>query len=423
MDNLKHNVAVIGLQWGDEGKGKIVDYLSQHYDVVARFQGGNNAGHTIVINEQTFALSILPSGILRDNVVAVIGNGVVLDPWKLLKEIKYLKESGISVDSSRLMINSNCHIITSSHRELDSIYDKVKNIGTTKMGIGPCYEDKVARRGIRLCDLLNVDSLKEKINALIKHHTLIKKGYGVDSYKTYEEILEELLNVKDELLPYIKDNITILSKIEDKKIMFEGAQGIMLDLDFGTYPFVTSSNTIVPQVITGTGINTSYKALGVIKSYTTRVGEGPFPTGQQNSLGDSLRIIGKEKGTVSSRDRRCGWLDIPLLRMTLKISKIDALILTKLDVLDSFDEIKICTSYSLNGTEYDIASSTIDCNKVEPNYITLPGWHNQAKTEKVTDFDLLPENAKSYIETIEKLLKIKVIIISTGSERKDTIFR
>ena len=420
------NVVVVGSQWGDEGKGKIVDWLSSQADVVVRFQGGHNAGHTLVINGVTYKLSLLPSGIVRKNKISIIGNGVVVDPWALLDEIKELKSKGIDINDKNLIISEAVTLILPFHRELDEIRENQagkEKIGTTRKGIGPAYEDKVGRRSIRLMDLLSDKDLDNKLETALLHHNSIRKGLGKETYKK-DEIKNKLLKIAPEIIVYAAP---VWKKIDEfkqqgKKILFEGAQGILLDVDHGTYPFVTSSNTVASTAATGSGCgpDTIKYVLGITKAYTTRVGEGPFPTELKNNIGDLLGKRGKEFGTVTSRKRRCGWFDGVLVRQTIKISGINGIALTKLDVLDEFDEIKMCIHYELDGKKIDyLPTSSKDQFKVKPIYKTFPGW--KTSTQGVRNINELPEKARNYIIAVEDFIGAKISSISTSPEREDTI--
>ncbi|WP_333023886.1 adenylosuccinate synthase [Wolbachia endosymbiont of Pentidionis agamae] len=418
------NIVVIGLQWGDEGKGKIVDYLSGAADVVVRFQGGNNAGHTIVINNEVYKLNLLPSSILRENKISVIGNGVALDPYKLLSEIKSMQARGIDINPNNLMLSESCPIILSMHKEKEKLFEEIdenRKIGTTNRGIGPCYEDKVGRRAIRLCDLENEDTLSDRIASLLNYHNSIRNGIGVSLVKK-EDIVQEIKDIKEGILPYVKPVWKVLNELvqKGKRIIFEGAQGVFLDVDHGTYPFVTSSNTVAVQAMIGSGlsINSSLHILGVVKAYTTRVGNGPFPTEQKNEIGENLFSMGNEVGTVSNRKRRCGWFDAVLVRQAAKISCISSIVLTKLDVLDSFDTIKVCTGYKYRNIVYDYlpAANKIQDN-LEPIYEELPGWKENTRSKRSTGE--LPINLKRYIKRIEELIEVPVSLISTSPERED----
>tara|TARA_Y100000294_G_scaffold45466_1_gene42031 strand:+ start:169 stop:1461 length:1293 start_codon:yes stop_codon:yes gene_type:complete len=420
------NVVVVGSQWGDEGKGKIVDWLSSQADVVVRFQGGHNAGHTLVINGVTYKLSLLPSGIVRKNKISIIGNGVVVDPWALMDEIKELKSKGIDINDKNLIISEAVTLILPFHRELDKIRENQagkEKIGTTRKGIGPAYEDKVGRRSIRLMDLLSDEDLDNKLETALLHHNSIRKGLGKEIYKK-DEIKSKLLKIVPEIIVYAAP---VWKKIDEfkqqgKKILFEGAQGILLDVDHGTYPFVTSSNTVASTAATGSGCgpDTIKYVLGITKAYTTRVGEGPFPTELKNNIGELLGKRGKEFGTVTSRKRRCGWFDGVLVRQAIKISGINGIALTKLDVLDEFDEIKMCIHYELDGKKIDyLPTSSKDQFKVKPVYKTFPGW--KISTQGVRNINELPEKARNYIIAVEDFIGAKISSISTSPEREDTI--
>tara|TARA_B100000579_G_scaffold1779_1_gene1369 strand:+ start:4724 stop:6016 length:1293 start_codon:yes stop_codon:yes gene_type:complete len=420
------NVVVVGSQWGDEGKGKIVDWLSSEADVVVRFQGGHNAGHTLVIEGVTYKLRLLPSGIVRKNKISIIGNGVVVDPWALLDEIKEIKSKGVNVDETNLILSESANLILPFHKEMDEIREdsagKAK-IGTTRRGIGPAYEDKIGRRSIRVMDLISENNLDHRLENVLTHHNAIRKGLGKEIFKK-DQLKKDLLKIAPEILKFSQP---VWKKIDEykskgKKILFEGAQGILLDVDHGTYPFVTSSNTVASSAATGSGCgpNTINYVLGITKAYTTRVGEGPFPTELKNKTGDLLGSRGKEFGTVTSRKRRCGWFDGVLVRQTIKISGINGIALTKLDVLDELDEIKICVKYEINGKEIDYLPAAVeDQLKVKAIYKTFKGWKQSTKgTRNMKD---LPENAKRYIHAIEDFVEAKVSSISTSPEREDTI--
>ena len=420
------NVVVVGSQWGDEGKGKIVDWLSDQADGVIRFQGGHNAGHTLVIDGITYKLRLLPSGIVRKNKVSIIGNGVVVDPWALLSEIKEIRSKGVEVNENNLIISEAANLILPFHREMDEIREDAAGkakIGTTRRGIGPAYEDKVGRRSIRVMDLISEKNLDHRLETVLLHHNAIRKGLGKDIYKK-NELKKELLKIAPEILKYSKP---VWKKIDEfksqgKKILFEGAQGILLDVDHGTYPFVTSSNTVAASAATGSGCgpNTINYVLGITKAYTTRVGEGPFPTELTDKIGEQLGIKGKEFGTVTSRKRRCGWFDGVLVRQTIKISGIDGIALTKLDVLDDLDEIKMCTAYELDGKKMDYLPAAVDDQlRVKPIYKNFQGW--KSSTNGIKEFDKLPERAKNYVKELEKFIETKISSISTSPERKDTI--
>ncbi len=420
------NVVVVGSQWGDEGKGKIVDWLSSEADVVVRFQGGHNAGHTLVIDKKVFKLRLLPSGIVRVGKISVLGNGVVIDPWALLDEINEIKKKGINVSPDNFMISESASLILPFHKEMDEIREDAagkSKIGTTRRGIGPCYEDKVGRRSIRVMDLRSKSNLDRRLENVLLHHNAIRKGLKKKVYK--KDILKKkLLKIAPDILKFAQPVWLKLDEfIKDrKKILFEGAQGILLDVDHGTYPYVTSSNTVPAMAATGSGLgpnNINY-VLGITKAYTTRVGSGPFPTELKNKIGESLGKRGKEFGTVTARKRRCGWFDGVLVRQTIKIAGINAIALTKLDVLDELDEIKMCVDYELNGKKINyLPTSSEDQSKIKPIYKTFPGW--KTSTQGVRNIKDLPEKAKNYIYALEDFIGAKVSSISTSPERDDTI--
>ncbi len=419
---------VTGTQWGDEGKGKIVDLLTEKTDVVCRYQGGNNAGHTIIVNGVKYDLHSIPSGILRENVISYIGNGVVLDPEQLIDEIRILKEKGVSITPEKLMISPKASIILEYHKVLDKCREQAKKdtkIGTTGRGIGPAYEDKVSRIGIRAGDLLNKELLQRKIKAALKEkNALMIHLYGAEPFDV-DTLAEKYRSLGEELKTYILDSTFNFSDfIVGKRVLMEGAQGALLDIDHGTFPFVTSSNTVASYFPVGSGIpyNEGYSNIGLVKAYTTRVGEGPFPTEDFTSLGDSLRKEGGEFGTTTGRPRRCGWLDLVALKYVFKMSGFTSIALTKLDVLNSFEEIKVCTSYGKEGRVFrDFPCSIDDLKNIEPEYVTLPGWRSDVS--KVRSYDELPDEAKDYIKFIEKELKTPVSIISVGPARDETIIR
>jgi len=420
------NVAVIGSQWGDEGKGKIVDWLSSRSDVVVRFQGGHNAGHTLVIDGVTYKLALLPSGIVRGGKLSVIGNGVVIDPWALSKEIKYITDLGIKVTPNNLKIAENATLILPLHQKLDSLREgsnKNVKIGTTKRGIGPAYEDKVGRRSIRLADLANKDTLSGKVERLVNHHNIVLRGMGHEELNP-TKVLDELTSIANEILPFKARVSSILSDARKagKRILFEGAQGVMLDVDHGTYPFVTSSNTISPTALSGVGQNTKALnfVLGITKAYTTRVGEGPFPTEQENDIGEELGKKGHEFGTNTGRKRRCGWIDAVMVRHAIEVGGIDGIALTKLDVLDGFETIKICIGYKLDGENIDyLPIASEDQFRVEPIYEDLKGW--SVSTYGARSWGELPAEAIKYVKRLEELIGCSVSLLSTSPEREDTI--
>jgi adenylosuccinate synthase len=420
------NVVVVGAQWGDEGKGKIVDWLSSRADVIARFQGGHNAGHTLVIDGTVYKLSLLPSGIVRPGKLSVIGNGVVLDPWALLDEIDRLVGQGVHVSPDNLMVAENTPLILPVHGELDRARESqnsVAKIGTTGRGIGPAYEDKVGRRAIRVADLGDAATLDLRIGRLLTHHNALRAGLGLDPIDP-AALKARLLEVAPRLLPYAAPVWKVLAEARaaGKRILFEGAQGSLLDVDFGTYPFVTSSNTLAGMAATGTGMGPTAIdfVLGIVKAYTTRVGEGPFPTELQDAVGERLGERGREFGTVTGRKRRCGWFDAALVRQTCATSGVTGIALTKLDVLDGFDTLRICTGYMLDGQHLDYLPIAADQQaRVTPIYEDLPGW--SASTAGARSWADLPGEAVKYVRRIEELIQCPVALLSTSPERDDTI--
>ena len=420
------NIVVVGSQWGDEGKGKIVDWLSEQADVVVRFQGGHNAGHTLVIGGITYKLRLLPSGIVRENKISIIGNGVVVDPWALIDEISEISLKGIHIDEKNLIISESANLILPFHKEMDEIREDAAGkgkIGTTRRGIGPAYEDKVGRRSLRVMDLRSEKNLDQRLESVLSHHNAIRKGLGKKIF-VKDKLKKDLLTIAPQILKFSQPVWLKIDqfKKQKKKILFEGAQGVLLDVDHGTYPFVTSSNTVASSAATGTGCgpNSINYVLGITKAYTTRVGEGPFPTELKDSVGDLLGTRGKEFGTVTSRKRRCGWFDGVLVRQTIKISGIDGIALTKLDVLDELDEIKMCIQYELDGKKIDYFPAAVeDQLKIKPLYKIFPGW--KKSTNGIKNIDELPENAKNYIYAIEDFVGTKISSISTSPEREDTI--
>src|SRR3954467_14083283 len=420
------NVVVVGAQWGDEGKGKIVDWLSEQADIVVRFQGGHNAGHTLVINGVTYKLALLPSGVLRPSKLAVIGNGVVFDPQAFLDEVARLQKQGVAVSPENLRVAENVTLILPLHRELDSLRESsnsVSAIGTTQRGIGPAYEDKVGRRAIRLMDLADVATLPYKIDRLLAHHNALRRGHNLAEFDG-AAMLKELTALAPKLLPYAETVWRLLDakRREGKRILFEGAQGALLDVDHGTYPYVTSSNTVAAQAATGTGIGPGAVGyvLGICKAYTTRVGEGPFPTEQDNAIGRKIGERGREFGTNTGRPRRCGWFDAVLVRQTVRTSGINGLALTKLDILDGFDEMRVCTGYRLDGREIDyLPASERAQAEVEPVYETIAGWKDA--TAGARSWADLPAQAIKYVRRIEELVGCPVALLSTSPEREDTI--
>ena len=420
------NVVVIGSQWGDEGKGKIVDWLSSEADVVVRFQGGHNAGHTLVIDGVTYKLRLLPSGIVRKDKISIIGNGVVIDPWALLEEIEEIKSKGVLINSKNLIISESANLILPFHKEMDEIREDAAGkakIGTTRRGIGPAYEDKIGRRSIRVMDLLSEKNLEQRLETVLLHHNAIRKGLGKKIYLK-EKLKKDLLKIAPEILKFSKPVWKEIDELKQKgkKILFEGAQGVLLDVDHGTYPFVTSSNTVASSAATGSGcgLSTINYVLGITKAYTTRVGEGPFPTELKDKIGEELGNRGKEFGTVTSRKRRCGWFDGVLVRQTIKISGINGIALTKLDVLDELEEIKMCIGYEINGKKIDYLPAAVeDQLRVKPVYKKFKGW--QSTTRGIKSFEELPRLAKTYVKELEKFIETKISSISTSPERNDTI--
>ena len=420
------NVVVMGAQWGDEGKGKIVDWLSERADIVVRFQGGHNAGHTLVIGNQTYKLALLPSGVVRPGKLSVIGNGVVLDPWHLVSEIEGLRERGIEIDPQSLKIAENATLILPLHRELDQLREAAaaeQRIGTTGRGIGPAYEDKVGRRAIRAQDLKNLGTLGPKVDRLLVHHNALRRGLGVAEIGK-DTLMRELAEIAPKILPFVDVVWSLLDRERraGRRILFEGAQGALLDVDHGTYPFVTSSNTVAAQAATGSGMGPgaiSY-VLGLAKAYTTRVGSGPFPTELTDEIGERLGERGQEFGVNTGRKRRCGWFDACLVRQVIKVSGIDGLALTKLDVLDGFPEIKVCIGYELDGQKIDsLPAGTNAQARVKPIYESFEGWSQSTRGART--WGQLPAQAVKYVRHIEELIECPVTLLSTSPERDDTI--
>jgi adenylosuccinate synthase len=420
------NVAVVGAQWGDEGKGKIVDWLSQRADVVVRFQGGHNAGHTLVIGNVEYRLSLLPSGVVRPDKLSIIGNGVVVDPWALLKEIEAIRAKGVAVSPANLKVAANAALILPSHGLLDRTREEArgdKKIGTTGRGIGPAYEDKVGRRAIRLCDLADPETLVEKLDNLLLHHNALLRGLGAPEVER-APLLQSLIEIAPKVLPYAD---IVWQRLEElrragKRILFEGAQAAMLDVDHGTYPYVTSSTTLAAQAASGSGIGLSAigYVLGITKAYTTRVGSGPFPTELKDAVGEKLGERGREFGTMTGRKRRCGWFDAVLVRQAVKVGGIDGIALTKLDVLDGFRELKVCTGYRLRGEEiHHLPPGATDQASVEPIYETFEGW--PTSTRGARSWVDLPATAIKYIRRVEELIEAPVALLSTSPERDDTV--
>jgi adenylosuccinate synthase len=420
------NVAVVGAQWGDEGKGKIVDWLSSEADVVVRFQGGHNAGHTLVVEGKTYKLALLPSGIVRPGKLSLIGNGVVVDPWFLVEEIDRLRAQGVEISPANLKVAENAPLILSLHRELDAHREDASGagkIGTTKRGIGPAYEDKVGRRSIRVCDLAEPDLLDEKIARALAHHNPLRRGLGLPEIAP-QTLRDELLGVAPKLLPYMAPVWEILSasRRAGRRILFEGAQGVLLDVDHGTYPYVTSSNTVAAAAASGSGVGPGAigYVLGIAKAYTTRVGGGPFPTELNDDIGQLIGDRGREFGTNTGRRRRCGWFDAVLTRQAIKTAGIDGVALTKLDILDGFDEVKICTHYLLDGVRIDrLPASQSAQARVAPAYESLEGW--KGATGGARSWVDLPAQAIKYVRRVEELIEAPVALLSTSPERDDTI--
>ena len=420
------NVVVVGAQWGDEGKGKIVDWLSERADVIARFQGGHNAGHTLVIDGKVYKLSLLPSGIVRSGKLSVIGNGVVLDPWALLAEIGRLKELGVSVTPDNLMIAENTPLILPLHQDLDRLREEAAGaakIGTTGRGIGPAYEDKVGRRTVRVADLADPETLATRVDRLLAHHDALRAGLGAAPIDR-AALEAALAEVGPQILPFAAPVWKVLAEKRKagKRILFEGAQGALLDIDFGTYPFVTSSNTLAGMAATGTGMGPGAVdfVLGIVKAYTTRVGSGPFPAELTDEIGQKLGERGHEFGTVTGRKRRCGWFDAVLVRQTCTTSGVRGIALTKLDVLDGFYELKICVAYDLDGERLDhLPTAAALQARVRPIYETMEGWSET--TAGARSWAELPAQAIKYVRRIEELIECPVALLSTSPEREDTI--
>ena len=421
------NVVVVGAQWGDEGKGKIVDWLSERADVIARFQGGHNAGHTLVIDGKVYKLHVLPSGVVRGGKLSVIGNGVVLDPWHLVKEIATVREQGVEITPETLMIAENPPLILPIHGELDRAREEAASqgtkIGTTGRGIGPCYEDKVGRRAIRVADLADEATLIARVHRALQHHNPLRKGLGMEEVNR-DDLIQQLKDIAPSVLEFAAPVWKVLNEKRKagKRILFEGAQGALLDIDFGTYPFVTSSNVIAGQAATGVGIGPGSidYVLGIVKAYTTRVGEGPFPTELHDADGDRLGERGHEFGTTTGRKRRCGWFDAALVRQTCATSGITGISLTKLDVLDGFETLKICVGYDLDGKQMDYLPTAADEQaRCTPIYEEMPGWSES--TEGARSWNDLPANAIKYVKRVEELIECPVALLSTSPERDDTI--
>ena len=417
------NVAVVGAQWGDEGKGKIVDWLAERAEVVVRFQGGHNAGHTLVIGNNTYKLALLPSGIVRPGTISIIGTGVVVDPWHLLEEIEKVRKQGVAVTPDNLKLAENATLILPVHRELDRAREQTQRIGTTMRGIGPAYEDRAGRRGLRAADLADIDALNERVKMLLAHHNTLRRGFGLDELKQ-QDLVDQLRAIAPKILPYVDATWRTLDQLRKagKRILFEGAQAAMLDVDHGTYPYVTSSNTLAGHAAAGSGISPSAigYVLGITKAYTTRVGAGPFPTEQENEIGERLGQRGHEFGTNTGRKRRCGWFDAVMVRQAIKFGGIDGIALTKLDVLDGFEELKICTAYKLDDQTIDyLPAATALQARVEPVYETMKGWSDT--TRGARSYTQLPGQANKYVRRIEELIEAPVTLLSTSPDRDDTI--
>ena len=425
---MNKNVVVLGTQWGDEGKGKIVDMLTAQADAVVRFQGGHNAGHTIVVGDETTILHLIPSGILRDNVECYVGNGVVLSPQALLDELSMLDKRGINA-RNKLFLSDGCPLILPYHILLDQAREKARGksaIGTTGRGIGPAYEDKVARRGLRVGDFLNLENTISKLEGILDYHNFVLKNYFSHETCDIAQLSEQIAAWAEQISPMISDVSARLHGLQkqNKKILFEGAQGTLLDIDHGTYPYVTSSNTTAGGVCSGSGVAPSSidYVLGIVKAYTTRVGGGPFPTELFDDVGEELGTRGHEFGATTGRQRRCGWLDAIALKRAMRLNGITGICFTKLDVLDTLEELKICTSYQVDGKP--VESLPLNAENIEnckPNYISLPGWNSS--TVGITEFDQLPDNAKIYIKKVEEILEVPIDIISTGPERSENVIR
>jgi adenylosuccinate synthase len=420
------NVVVVGAQWGDEGKGKIVDWLSERADVVVRFQGGHNAGHTLVVGEQTYKLSLLPSGVVRPGKLSIIGNGVVVDPWALGEEIERLSAQGVTVTPETLKVAENAALILPLHGAVDRAREARRGddkIGTTGRGIGPAYEDKVGRRAIRVCDLADTDLLAKRVASLLVHHNALFRGLGLPEVEQ-DELVEQLRGIAPKILPYADRVWQRLDEARRRgeRVLFEGAQGAMLDVDHGTYPFVTSSNTVAGQAAAGSGFagNGLGMVLGITKAYTTRVGSGPFPTELDDEIGRRLGERGREFGTVTGRARRCGWFDAVMVRQAVKTGGIDGIALTKLDVLDGLDELKVCVGYRIGDEHYDHLPARPSLQAAaEPVYETFEGWHDS--TQGARSWADLPATTVKYVRRIEELIEAPVALLSTSPEREDTI--
>ncbi|MDZ7626923.1 MAG: adenylosuccinate synthase [Parvularculaceae bacterium] len=419
-------VAVIGVQWGDEGKGKIVDWLSARADIVVRFQGGHNAGHTLVIDGNVYKLSLLPSGVVREGRLGVIGSGVVVDPWALLAEIARLRAQGLIITPDSLAIADNATLILPVHAELDAMREGAAagvKIGTTKRGIGPAYEDRAGRRALRAVDLFHPETLGAKVENLLVHHNALRRGFGAPEVDA-RALLAKVIDIAPHVTPYVRPVWRLLDEARKarKRILFEGAQGVLLDVDHGTYPYVTSSNTVAGQAATGAGMGPRAVGyvLGIVKAYTTRVGEGPFPTELTDATGEKIGARGAEFGTVTGRKRRCGWFDAALVRQSLKVAGVDGIALTKLDVLDTFDTLKVCVGYEIDGARFDYLPAGLDAQtQLKPVYETFEGW--RGSTVGARSWAQLPAEAVKYVRRIEELIETPVALVSTSPERDDVI--
>jgi len=419
------SIVILGAQWGDEGKGKLVDLLADRFDYIVRYQGGNNAGHTIVIGDRKFILRLVPSGILHPGKIAVIGNGLVVDPVSLVDEMNQLAAAGVDVER-QLRISSRAHVLLPTHKLVEKITESRVAIGTTSRGIGPCYEDKAARRGIRMADLLDRPFFEVAVKGLIEEHVIRAEAFGIADGVNAAEIVDRYLEAADRIRPLVCDTAYLLSEAvhSGRNILFEGAQGTMLDIDHGTYPFVTSSPASAGGACTGTGVSPRQidAILGVTKAYTTRVGAGPFPTEALDARGDLIRNRGREFGSVTGRPRRCGWFDVPVLRYSTMINGFDSMVVTKLDVLDELDQIPVCIAYRIGGrTTCELPATVRELAKAEPVYETLPGW--RSSTEGLDSWDALPERAKQYLLFLEDKSRVEIGLVSTGPERNQTIRR
>lgn len=421
---MTNNITVVGVQWGDEGKGKIVDWLAQSADAIVRFQGGHNAGHTLVVDDKVFKLSLIPSGIVRQNKMCIIGGGVVLSLEALFKEIATLKENGITVNEKNLIISETCTLILPFHEDLDKEYEKLlgnDKIGTTGRGIGPAYQDRVGRRALRLCDIFDEKNFSEIISKQLAFHNVFRQKLNLKIIET-KQVIDYIGTFKEKVKNFVKPEWQILSNLKGKKVLCEGAQGMMLDVNYGTYPFVTSSCTLPSGAISGSGFGAFRKntILGITKAYSTRVGQGPFPTELTGEVGDYLTVKGNEKGTVTGRIRRCGWLDLVFLKQMLIHADVDYLGITKLDVLDELKQINICTAYEINGKKFDYFPPNLSLQeKITPVYETFDGWNDT--TAGIQSFEKLPKKCKAYVKAIEKISASTIALVSTSPKRQDTI--